>query len=141
MKKFALFIIIFSTGLLTGTLGFSEEQDYERPRERREQGMMGGAPASMVALMDGSVVVLSGNKLTKYDPDLNIIKEVETKGGSVAMDRMDGMGRRKNSRIITEEKVDEFPGELSDSVPAMLEAAARPRADTEGALPEPEMAY
>ena len=34
---------------------------------------------SMVATSDGGVVVLSHNKLTKYDKNLNIVKEVELK--------------------------------------------------------------
>ena len=33
----------------------------------------------MVATSDGGVIVLTGNKLTKYDKDLNVVKEVEIK--------------------------------------------------------------
>jgi hypothetical protein len=40
-------------------------------------GMMGGS--SLVATSDGGVVVLMGNKLIKYDKDLNLVKEVEIK--------------------------------------------------------------
>ena len=35
--------------------------------------------SSLVAMNDGGVVVLIGNKLTKYDNNLNVIKEVEVK--------------------------------------------------------------
>jgi hypothetical protein len=40
-------------------------------------GMMGGS--SLIATSDGGVVVLMGNKLIKYDKDLNLVKEVEIK--------------------------------------------------------------
>jgi len=40
-------------------------------------GMMYGS--SLVAMSDGGVVVLMGNKLCKYDKDLNLVKEVEIK--------------------------------------------------------------
>ena len=33
----------------------------------------------MVATGDGGIIVLTGNKLLKYDKDLNLIKEVEIK--------------------------------------------------------------
>lgn len=63
-----------------------------------DKGMMGMCPMmggmmssmmgkSMVATSDGGVVVFAGNKLTKYDKDLNVAKEVE-----VNMD-MQGMQR------------------------------------------------
>ena len=42
----------------------------------------------MVPTEDGGVVVLFGNKLTKYDKDLNVVKEVEIK--------MDMEGMHKN---------------------------------------------
>ncbi len=59
-------------------------------------GMMGGkgmdmmkggmrGPSSMVAVGDGSIVVLSGNKLTKYDGDLNLMKTVEIESGPEGM--------------------------------------------------------
>ncbi len=46
--------------------------------------MMGGMMSSMMgksmaATSDGGVIVMSGNKLTKYDKDLNVVKEVEIK--------------------------------------------------------------
>ena len=49
------------------------------------KGMMGGMvmksmmEKTMVATSDGGVIVLAGNKLTKYDKDLNVVKEVEIK--------------------------------------------------------------
>ena len=107
MKKSAILSILFCAGIFAGTFVFAEEQEDMQPQERRGEGMMmdgegmGGSqrtgmkgdhkgmgmkggmhgPSSMVALADGSIVVLSGNKLTKYDADLNVVKEVEVKGG------------------------------------------------------------
>ena len=40
-------------------------------------GMMGGS--SLAATEDGGAIVLIGNKLMKYDKDLNLAKEVEIK--------------------------------------------------------------
>ena len=51
-----------------------------------QKGMMGMHPmagmmygGSMVGTTDDGVVVLVGNKLIKYDKDLNLVKEVEIK--------------------------------------------------------------
>jgi hypothetical protein len=51
-----------------------------------QHGMMGMHPmsgmmcgSSLVATEDGNVIVLMGNKLLKYDKDLNLVKEVEIK--------------------------------------------------------------
>jgi hypothetical protein len=41
--------------------------------------MMGATQKQMVAINDGGVVVMVGNKLFKYDKDLNLIKEAELK--------------------------------------------------------------
>jgi len=44
--------------------------------------------ASIVSSSDGGVIVLSGNKLYKYDKNLNLVKEVELK-----LDKADMMGK------------------------------------------------
>jgi hypothetical protein len=41
-------------------------------------GMMHPTP-TIVATSDGGIVVLTGNKLTKYDKNLNVVKEAELK--------------------------------------------------------------
>ena len=50
---------------------------------------------SVVATSDGGVVVAMGNKLTKYDKDLNVVKEAELKmdmeGMQKMMENMKGM--------------------------------------------------
>ncbi len=62
-------------------------------------GMMMRSP-TMVASNDGGVIVLSGNKLYKYDKSLNLVKEAEIKmdmsggmmGGMGGMKTMMGQG-------------------------------------------------
>jgi len=41
--------------------------------------MIGSMQKQMVATNEGGVIVLTGNKLLKYDKDLNLVKEVELK--------------------------------------------------------------
>ena len=43
---------------------------------------------SIVATNDGGIVVVMGNKLTKYDKDLNVTKEVEMKMDMEGMQKM-----------------------------------------------------
>ena len=50
-------------------------------------GMKGIMEKSMIASADGGVIVLAGNKLTKYDKDLNVVKEVEIKIDIEAMQK------------------------------------------------------
>jgi hypothetical protein len=71
-------------------------------------------PPSMVATNDGGVIVLSGRTLTKYDKDLNVVKEVELQGP-----KMGGMG------MMDREDKDE--GE--NGKPADVPAAPAPEAD------------
>ena len=61
------------------------------------KGMMGLCPMmksmmgrSIVATSDGGIVVVMGNKLTKYDKDLNVAKEVELKMDMEGMKKMMG---------------------------------------------------
>lgn len=49
------------------------------PGNHGKKWMGMGGKASMVATNEGGVIVLAGNKLTKYDAELNVIKEVEIK--------------------------------------------------------------
>jgi len=54
------------------------------------QGCMMGCMMKpvMIATSDGGVVILMGNKLTKYDKNLTLIKEVEIKMGMPDMKKM-----------------------------------------------------
>ncbi|MCX5782261.1 MAG: hypothetical protein NT145_06115 [Elusimicrobia bacterium] len=53
-------------------------------------GMMMGQMMgkSMIASGDGGVIVMMGNKLMKYDKDLNLVKEAEIKVDEEAMQKM-----------------------------------------------------
>ncbi len=53
------------------------------------KGMMN--KPSMVASNDGGVIILSGNKLSKYDAKLNLVKEAEIKAESQGDGKMCGM--------------------------------------------------
>ncbi|MDD5155761.1 MAG: hypothetical protein PHF11_04655 [Candidatus Omnitrophica bacterium] len=50
--------------------------------------MMAGK--AMIATGDGGVIVLMGNKLSKYDNDLSLVKEVEIKMDTEGMQKMMG---------------------------------------------------
>ena len=93
MKKIVLALLVLS--LLIPAAAFAEEtKKDEMPGMGMPHGMgMGmGMPmpgmgqkdcgmgkAQMVATDEGGVFVLVGNKLTKYDADLNVVKEIELK--------------------------------------------------------------
>jgi len=53
---------------------------------------------SIIATSDGGVIVLAGNKLIKYDKDLNVVKEVEIKN------EMEGMQKNTQPPSGTEKK-------------------------------------
>lgn len=87
MKKMISILIAL---LLVSTAAFAAEteknkmpgMDTESPMGMAMPGMgKMGCPmmgkAQMVATDEGGVIVLSGNKLIKYDADLNLVKEVE----------------------------------------------------------------
>jgi len=62
----------------------AEEKPMDKQMGKEAMGgmamnMMGAMQKQMVATNDGGVVVLSGNKLLKYDKDLNLVKEAELK--------------------------------------------------------------
>jgi hypothetical protein len=78
-------------------MGMMEEKGSEG------KGMMGGKrmdmhqmmmkkmmEKSVVATSDGGIVIVTANKITKYDKDLNLVKEVETKMDMESMKEMMG---------------------------------------------------
>jgi hypothetical protein len=53
------------------------------------QGMMGSMMSKqIIATTDGGIVVLAGNKITKFDKDLNLVKEAEIKMDMEGMQKM-----------------------------------------------------
>jgi hypothetical protein len=82
MKK-AVLLVLLAWGLFSVTAFAEELQKKEMPTgPMRGMGkmcpmMMG--KSQMVATDEGGVIVLAGNKLMKYDADLNLVKDVEVK--------------------------------------------------------------
>jgi len=63
-----------------------EEKMQEKQMDKERMGgmimqMVGAMQKQMVATNDGGVIVMIGNKLLKYDKDLNLVKGVELKTG------------------------------------------------------------
>jgi hypothetical protein len=87
MKKIIFSVVVLS--LLIAAPVFAEETEksempgmsMDRPMGMPGMGKMCPpmGTAQMVATDEGGVIVLSGNKLAKYDADLNLVKEVEVK--------------------------------------------------------------
>jgi hypothetical protein len=79
-------LIVFAQGTDEKNEPTTEEKTNEKQMEKERMGgmvmqMMGAMQKQMVATNDGGVIVLVGNKLLKYDKDLNLVKEVELKTG------------------------------------------------------------
>ena len=53
-----------------------------------KHGMMKMMERSVVATSDGGIVVISANKITKYDKDLNLVKEIELNVDIEGMQKM-----------------------------------------------------
>jgi hypothetical protein len=92
--------------------------EMEKGKEKMKCGMMdkGGMmmkmmEKSVVATSDGGVVIVSMNKITKYDKDLKLVKEVELKmqemGDMKKMCPMMGKGNMDNDDDDAAEKVAE----------------------------------
>ena len=89
MKKLcAAVLLILIAGVLFSP-GIAEESGQQKTKETgatmHQDGkcpmcgmMMGSMQKSMVSV-DGGVVVMAGNRLMKYDKDLNLVKEAEVK--------------------------------------------------------------
>jgi hypothetical protein len=77
---------------------------------------------SVVATSDGGVVVVMGNKLTKYDKDLNVVKEVELKmdmeGMQKMMENMKGMCPMMKGMMGKEEKTSENAADKKETKPS-----------------------
>jgi hypothetical protein len=80
MKKI-LTVTVLTLGLIcAGTLSYAKDKKNDGDKicpitgKKMGAGMMGHA--SMAATSDGGVIVLKGCKLTKYDKDLTVVKEV-----------------------------------------------------------------
>jgi hypothetical protein len=90
MKKILLAVLVLSVLILAPAFAEETQKDampgmtLDKPMGMPMSGMgkmccpmMG--KTQMVATDEGGVIVLAGNKLMKYDADLNLVKEVEVK--------------------------------------------------------------
>lgn len=77
---------------------------------------------SVVATSDGGVIVVAGNKLTKYDKDLNVVKEVELKmdmeGMQKMMENMKGMCPMMKGMMGKEEKSSDSATDKKETTPS-----------------------
>ena len=81
-------LLITLTGVVVGTVTLCLAQGGGmKDNMKGMQGMMMGSMKvkSIVATGDGGIVVMAGNKLIKYDKDLNLVKDVEVKMDMVGM--------------------------------------------------------
>lgn len=103
MKK--VIVIACVVAFVIGITVISFAQDADKPMMGKgmmgkgmmmKGGMMGMCPmhgmmmgkGGMVATPEGGVIVMAGNKLYKYDKDLNLVKEAEVKMDMAATQRM-----------------------------------------------------
>jgi hypothetical protein len=75
MKKIILGAVVLS--LLISVPVFAEEEKKEEMPRMGKMGCPMMAKTQMVSTDEGGVIVLAGNKLLKYDADLDLVKEVE----------------------------------------------------------------
>ena len=107
MKKIVGVVLAGVAVAIFSTLALAEYQQDEGPlvkknmqdqmevkRDMMKLDKIGPGPGGMrmgkelVATTDGGVVVLIGNKLMKYDANLNLVKETEIKIDKEAMQKM-----------------------------------------------------
>ena len=92
-------LIAIAAVIIVGTSGLAIAQMNDMGKEMKgdKAGMMGMMKHGMmmkmmeknvVATSDGGIVIVSGNKLTKYDKNLNLTKEVELKSDMEGMKKM-----------------------------------------------------
>jgi len=86
MKKIIIFLMFLTFVSLLPLSLFAEEQASTKPPMMGKMMMMGAMmKKSMDIGPDGSIYVLAGNKLIKYDKDLNLVKQVEVMVGMEGM--------------------------------------------------------
>ena len=87
MKKLTYFIIVaamvlltrfaFAEGMKGGMMGKGMTGDKDKMKGMHGMMMKHAMNPSMAATSDGGVVVMAGGTLTKYDKNLNMVKEVK----------------------------------------------------------------
>lgn len=105
MKKVTYLIMGVVVLFLATRLVFADEMKGAMKKDGMDGGMMKmmhkmhgmTRPSTMVASSDGGVIVLSGNKLYKYDKNLNLVKEAEIKTEMEGGGMMGGMRGKKKT--------------------------------------------
>lgn len=92
MKKIIFVVVLVAFFMATSVISYAQEKGPMMGKEKKDsmKGMHGMMMKKMmikeiVATGDGGVIVFVGNKLMKYDKDLNLIKEVEIQVDMEAM--------------------------------------------------------
>lgn len=105
MKRITFFIL--AVLVITAFPLYAEHEDKEGDHSMCDKKMMGMPmmmqmmQKSVTATSDGGVVIVVGNKITKYDKDLNVVKEVEGKMDMEAMMKKCPMMKGKKSDTET----------------------------------------
>lgn len=107
MKNLMCFIIAAMVASLPVSPVFAEELkggiiEEGMGNKKMMHGMMRGA--SIVASTDGGVIVLNGNKLYKYDKNLNLVKEADLKVEPGKANKMCCHGAKKMNKEDQAEK-------------------------------------
>ena len=93
MKRLMYVLLAAGLCLVISSISYAEEKDSAMGKGMKEgHGRMGQCMMmkkmmgkEMVVSGDGGVIILVGNKLLKYDSDLNLVKETEIKIDMEAM--------------------------------------------------------
>ncbi len=94
MKKLllSLFVVCFCSGLVNAQNPKMQETDSTKMgRCPMMMGMGMMMPRVVANLPDGSILVQSGQKLIKYDQNLNLVKQVTVPADSATMNQMQKM--------------------------------------------------
>ena len=145
MKKLILLVIVLFTSF--SPYSFAEEDDTQQPDMQRPEiqqqdgprgdgsGMMdedrmrmkGGPKMGMhptvVATSDGGIVVLMGKKIAKYNSELDLVKEVELKGGPKHADKNLEQKEILTRRHLTPPQNEPVNETLSEPAPTGLDIA------------------
>lgn len=98
MRKVMVILLLAGFSLYVSPSFADEKMEKGMGKDMTDGGMMkhmmmkSMMEKSVVATADGGIVVVTGNKIAKYDKDLNLTKEAEIKVDAEAMKKdMEGM--------------------------------------------------
>ena len=86
MKKTMWLWLVMFVVLSMGSSSFAEEIKSEEGKYPLiKKCLVGAEEKTVVATSDGGIVIVTGNKITKYDKNLTVVKETEIKVDADAM--------------------------------------------------------